>query len=182
MNPFDWRHEQARKSLDRILPEIEKNVADRLVDIQDDWEKFKIRLYSQWERLFTYLHSLYGWQYDFFYTLQRILNSLGGILDAAAPELKSLDEKRQADPNWFISEDVVGIVLYVDLFSDNLSKLKDHIPYFRKLGLNYLHLMPLFSVPAGQSDGGYAVSDYRAINPDIGTMGELFALARELRK
>ena len=98
------------------------------------------------------------------------------------PELKVFDEKRQADPNWFLSEKVVGIVLYVDLFSDNLMKLKDHIPYFRKLDLNYLHLMPLFAVPQGDNDGGYAVSDYRAINPDLGTISELSELAGRLRE
>ena len=32
--------------------------------------------------------------------------------------------------------------------------------------------------PEGSSDGGYAVSDYRAIHPDIGTMDELAQLAR----
>jgi glycosidase len=42
--------------------------------------------------------------------------------------------------------------------------------------------MPLFSVPLGDNDGGYAVSDYRAINPDLGTMSELSELARRLRE
>jgi len=178
---LDWRPQQARKTLNRILPDIEEKFTDKLGDIQGDWQKFKIRLDRHWERLFTYLHALYGWQYDFFYTLQRILDSLVENWLQRPPELKVLDEKRQADPNWFLTENVVGIVLYVDLFSDNLAKLENHIPYFRKLGINYLHLMPLFSVPSGDNDGGYAVSDYRAINPDIGTMDELSELASQLR-
>jgi len=181
VSDIEWRPEQARKSLNRILPDIEEKFVDQIVHVQGDWENFKIRLNIHWERLFTYLHSLYGWQYDFYYTLQRILSSLVEYWLQRPPELRLLDEKRQVTPHWFVSEEVVGIVLYVDLFSDNLAKLKDHIPYFRKLGLNYLHLMPLFSVPVGESDGGYAVSDYRAINPDIGTMDQLSALAKELR-
>ncbi len=181
MSAFDWRPEQARKSLNRILPEVEARYAEEIAADEGAWEDFKIRLDSQWERLFAYLHSLYGWQYDFFYTLQRIVGSLAHYWSQRPLELRSLDQKRLADPHWFISEETVGIVLYVDLFSDNLAKLKDHIPYFRKLGINYLHLMPLFSVPTGESDGGYAVSDYRAVNPDIGTMEELSALAGELR-
>jgi amylosucrase len=182
MTDYDWRPEQARKSLDRILPEVEEKFAERLSEIQGDWQKFKIRLDRHWERLFTYLHALYGWQYDFFYTLERILYSLVEYWLQRPPDLKAFDEKRQADPNWFISEKVVGIVLYVDLFSGKLAKLKDHIPYFRKMDLSYLHLMPLFSVPKGDSDGGYAVSDYRAINPDLGTMSELSELAGRLRE
>ena len=66
MTDFDWRPEQARKSLSRIFPGVEEKFANRLVKIQGDWQKFRIRLNSQWERLFTYLHALYGWQYDFF--------------------------------------------------------------------------------------------------------------------
>ena len=142
MTDYDWRPEQARKSLNRILPDVEDRFAERLVEVQGDWQKFKIRLDSQWERLFTYLHALYGWQYDFFYTLERLLYSLVEYWLQRPPELKPFDEKRQVDPNWFLSENVVGIVLYVDLFSDNLVKLKDHIPYFRKLDMNFLHLMP----------------------------------------
>jgi amylosucrase len=161
---------------------VEEKFADKLVDIQGDWQIFKIRLNTQWERLFTYLHALYGWQYDFFYTLERVLYSLVEYWLQRPPELKLLDEQRQVNPTWFLSEKVVGIVLYVDLFSDNLTKLKDHIPYFKKLDLNYLHLMPIFSVPLDDNDGGYAVSDYRAINPDLGTMSELSEIARRLRE
>jgi amylosucrase len=181
MAEYNWRAEQARKSLHRILPEVEKIFAAELQKAPHEWHKFKIRLHREWERLFIYLHQLYGWQYDFFYTLQRILHSLVQHWLERPVELKRLDEKRETDPLWFLSEKVVGGVLYVDLFSDNLAKLDDHISYFKKLGLTYLHLMPLFAVPKGDNDGGYAVSDYRAINPDIGTMEELSKLAAALR-
>ncbi len=181
MAEYDWRTEQARKSLNRILPEVEKTFAGKLEQASHQWHKFKNRLHREWERLFVYLHQLYGWQYDFFYTLERILNTLVQYWLQRPAELKSLDEKREADPLWFLSENVVGGVLYVDLFSDNLSRLDEHIAYFKKLGINYLHLMPLFAVPKGDNDGGYAVSDYRAINPDIGTMEELHRLAAALR-
>jgi amylosucrase len=96
-------------------------------------------------------------------------------------ELKELDAKREAAPFRYVSEKMVGGVLYVDLFSDNLAKLADHVPYFKRLALTYLHLMPLFAVPRGDNDGGYAVSDYRAINPDIGSMDELARLSAVLR-
>jgi amylosucrase len=182
MAEYDWRPEQARKSLNRILPEAEKTFAAELEQAShDEWHKFKNRLYREWERLFVCLHQLYGWQYDFFYTLERILNTLVQFWLQRPAELKLLDEKREADPLWFLSENVVGGVLYVDLFSDNLSRLDEHIYYFKKLGINYLHLMPLFAVPNENNDGGYAVSDYRAINPDIGTMDELRRLAAALR-
>lgn len=182
MADYDWRPDQARTSLNHILPEVEKAYSADLQQAPHEWHKFKNRLHREWERLFIYLHQLYGWQYDFFYTLERILKSLVQYWLERPSELKLLDEKREAEPTWFMSENMVGGVLYVDLFSDNLAKLDDHISYFKKLGLTYLHLMPLLAVPKGDNDGGYAVSDYRAINPDIGTMEELSKLAAALRE
>lgn len=179
---YDWRPEQARKSLNRILPETETMFSDDIKQSVHEWQKFKNRLYAEWDRLFIYLHQLYGWQYDFFYTLQQIVHSLVRYWKERPAELKRLDERREADPFRFVSEKMVGGVLYVDLFSDNLSKLDDHLPYFKKLGITYLHLMPLFAVPRGDNDGGYAVSDYRAVNPDIGSMDDLAKLAAALRE
>jgi len=182
VDPRDWRPEQARKSLRRLLPELEEAYAGELEPLAFDWHRFKVRLEREWERLFSCLHDLYGWQYDFHYTLERILRSLVRTWLERPEELRRLDEEREASPEWFQSQEMVGIVLYVDLFSDNLRKLKEYIPYFQELGVTYLHLMPLFLTPHGENDGGYAVSDYRSINPDLGTREDLEDVARTLRR
>ncbi len=178
----DWRIGAARKSLHRILVDIEKVHGERLAENEEAWAGFLRRLMAHWPRLFGYLHDLYGWQYDFFYTLERLTHGMVEAWLERSAELRELDARREADPQWFISEDVVGLVLYVDLFADRLAKLGDHLHYFEELGLRYLHLMPIFAAPKGNSDGGYAVSDYRSINPDIGSMEELGELARQLRE
>ena len=41
--------------------------------------------------------------------------------------------------------------------------------------------MPLLKPRAGANDGGYAVADYRAVDPRVGTMDDLEQLATELR-
>jgi amylosucrase len=69
----------------------------------------------------------------------------------------------------------------VDLYAGNLQGIRDRIPYFKELGLTYLHLMPLFRCPPKNNDGGYAVSSFREVNPALGTMRELAELAAELR-
>lgn len=69
------------------------------------------------------------------------------------------------------------MAVYVDLFAGDLSKLKEKIPYFVQLGVNYVHLMPLYLAPEGNSDGGYAVSDYRKVDPKLGTEKQLKSLA-----
>ena len=148
---------------------------------EDPWPAFESRLRDHFPRLFRLLVGLYGWQYDFYYHLEQIMIMAARSWRRRPGYLKKLDSRREADPLWHQHENMVGGVLYVDLFSDNLVGLYDHIGYFKKLGLTYLHLMPIFSVPREGSDGGYAVSDYRSIHPDIGTMEELTALSRILR-
>lgn len=177
----DWIFPEARKTLKRMLPRIEYRFQDLIQAQVDQWKAFSVRLEHHWAPLFGALHSLYGWQYDFFHTLEQVLELLARNWLARTAELKALDAVREAAPDWYCAEQMVGGVLYVDLFSDRLARLNEHIPYFKKLGLTYLHLMPLFAVPHGDNDGGYAVSDYRAVNPDLGSMEELSALARMLR-
>ena len=86
-----------------------------------------------------------------------------------------------AELGWFLSNEMLGGVCYVDRYAGNLDGVRDRIPYFKELGLTYLHLMPLFLAPEPHSDGGYAVSSYREVNPRLGTVEQLRALAAELR-
>lgn len=182
MNGSDWRIKAADTSLNRLLPRLENTYYNELSENKLQYKAFKHRLTREWERLFIDLHDLYGWQYDFFYTLEQVLDLLIRNWLGRPRQLRNLDAQRESHPEWFISEKMVGIVLYVDLFSNNLAGLRENIPYFEKLGVTYLHLMPLFAVPHGENDGGYAVSDYRAVNPDLGTIEELSRLSAALRE
>ena len=174
-----WISVHAPKALARIVTRLKQdlNIRD---DARDTWQVFEDRLLRYWQPLFALLHRLYGWQYDFFYHLEQITAVAARSWLERPAYLMELDLRRERHPDWFQDQAMVGGVLYVDLFSDNLAGLRDHLPYFKKLGISYLHLMPLFAVPHGDNDGGYAVSDYRAIHPDIGTMDELAQLARTL--
>ncbi|WP_144790582.1 alpha-amylase family protein [Kocuria palustris] len=97
-------------------------------------------------------------------------------------ELRALDDTRGEDPEWFLRPDQVGGVCYIDRWAGDLAGLRSRIPYLRELGLTYLHVMPPFAVPEGNSDGGYAVSSYRELKPELGTMAELAETAGELRE
>lgn len=178
----DWRSEAARDSLKKLLPRLEETYAEEIAELPAEWDHFSRRLHTEWDRLFAYLNELYGWQYDFFYTLEQILDKLIRFWLDRPSDLKALDARREEDPHWFLSEKQVGLILYVDLFSQNLKGLHEHLSYFEKLGVTFIHLMPLFAVPHEENDGGYAVSDYRAVNPDLGTMEELTQLAAALRE
>lgn len=169
---------RAQLSLERILPRLDARFSDAA---PEDWRPFQTRLEANFQRLFDLLLHLYGQQYDFFYHLENILETAARMWLARPPELKALDAQREADPLWFQSQEMLGGVCYVDLFAGSLAGIRDKIPYFKELGLTYLHLMPLFLSPVEENDGGYAVSSYREVDRDLGTMDELRALVTELR-
>jgi len=165
----------------RLLPRIRAHWDTAFVSV-DDQEIFENRLEDQWPRLFSLLRSLYGHRYDFFYHLERITLAVAKGFSDRSVELKEIDHRRVNEPDWFSSQQMVGGALYVDLFSENLGKLREHIAYFGSLGLTYLHLMPLFAVRPGDNDGGYAISNYRSVDPRLGTIDDLEALAADLHQ
>ena len=96
--------------------------------------------------------------------------------------LRNTDAKREADPGWYRRQDILGMMLYVNAFAGTLRGVEEKLPYLRECGVNYLHLMPLLQSPKGRSDGGYAVSDFRSVQPELGTMEDLEHLADACRK
>lgn len=111
------------------------------------------------------------------------LNDLFECMDKYKAErskdLLSMDKKQR---NWYFGQDIVGMTLYTDLFAGNLKKLSQKIDYFNDLGITFLHLMPLLKPREGENDGGYAVEDYRNIDPRLGSMEDFLKLVKELRK
>lgn len=93
--------------------------------------------------------------------------------------LKELDLIREASPDWFKGNDMLGMLMYTNCFAKNLKGVKENLGYIKESGVNYLHLMPLLESPEGRSDGGYAVSGFRKVDPKLGTMEDLADLARE---
>ena len=72
--------------------------------------------------------------------------------------------------------------LYVDRFCGNLKNLESKLDYFEKLGVNFLHLMPVFESPEDESDGGYAVSDFRKVDKRFGTLNDLQQLQEKMQE
>ena len=96
--------------------------------------------------------------------------------------LKKWDRIRTETPDWFKGNEMLGMVMYVNAFAGTLDGIRKHLDYLQESGLNYVHLMPLLESPAGRSDGGYAVSDFRKVQPELGTMEDLFALSDECHR
>ncbi|HJB16259.1 MAG TPA: amylosucrase [Candidatus Blautia excrementipullorum] len=102
--------------------------------------------------------------------LNDLLGELKKFYDVRNNDLKESDIRREQDPKWYKRNDLTGMMMYVSAFSKTLKGLEKKLDYVQECNVNYLHLMPLLSSPKGRSDGGYAVADFRTVQPELGTM------------
>lgn len=168
---------ESQRCLTRILHSLELDGLSKA-----DNKLFISRVEQHFPRLFGLLFEIYGHRYDFYYHLQELIQTLASGFAKRPLKLKQKDKKRLAEPDWYLKENMLGMACYVDLFAGDLKGLQQRIPYLKSLGITYLHLMPLYDCPRGDSDGGYAVSDYRKVNPSLGSMDDLKELAQALTK
>ena len=114
--------------------------------------------------------------YDYFVSM------LKRMYHARSQELKDIDAVREVFPDWYKDRNVLGMQMYTQCFGGTLQGVHEHLDYLELTGINYLHLMPLLESPVGRSDGGYAVADFRKIQPELGTMEDLASLAMDCHK
>ena len=139
---------------------------------------FWTRMNAAYEELKWLYLELYHSKEAFDYFCAMLQNAY----DSRSDELKMLDEARLADPTWYKDRDVLGMLMYVQCYGKTLKGVEAHLDYLQESGVTYLHLMPLLQSPAGRSDGGYAVADFRKVEPSLGTMEELAELNAQCHK
>jgi amylosucrase len=145
---------------DALLARLEKHLPDALVP----------------------LRSVYGGATDLDRFVGDLLDAVGRAAARRAEPLRKLDRRREIDPEWFQSPGMIGYVAYTDRFAKTLVGVRDRLDYLGELGITYLHLMPLLKAREGDNDGGYAVQDYGAVEPRLGSMTDLEALATALHE
>lgn len=118
----------ARLTLKRLLPRLELRFALTISAKLGQWISFQERLKIPFPRLFNLLRDLYGTQYDFYYHLEELLASLLNSWMDRPDRLKALDLERERTPDWFLSNQMLGGVCYVDLFARNLEGIRNSIP------------------------------------------------------
>ena len=142
---------------------------------RQNWEPvFAARMERHYEEMKWLYGELYHGNeeaFDYFCTM------LHNAWAARRPALKEWDDARELVPDWYKGNDLLGMLMYADGFAGTLKGVESHLDYIRACGVNYLHLMPLLQSPKGRSDGGYAVADFRRVQPELGTMDDLASLA-----
>ncbi|MCV3740603.1 alpha-glucosidase [Lentilactobacillus hilgardii] len=85
----------------------------------------------------------------------------------------------QQNPTWW--QNAVGYQIYPKSFFDSnhdgigdIQGIISKMPYIKSLGVNFVWLSPFFASP--NIDNGYDVSDYQAIDPQYGTLDDIFEM------
>jgi amylosucrase len=166
----------AHSLLNDILNELKPEISKR------DLRHFYTRLGANFYVIHSLFHFLYGQREDFRAKMIRLVEVMATQYILRSNELEELDVARERDHNWFLSQEWVGMALYSDGFAGDLRGFKERISYLQELGVNMVHLMPMLQCPAKASDGGYAVSNFRNIDPRVGSLEQLRETAAQMRK
>lgn len=147
-----------------------------------DRQIFLLRLERWFQNLVDGLRPVYGRRPDFRETVVTLARDLADAFAARPEALKELDLERDLTPDWFQRESMLGYVFYVDRFAGDLRGIHDRIDYLDELGATYLHLMSTLRPREGENDGGYAVADYREVDPRLGDREDLREVCTVLRE
>jgi amylosucrase len=147
-----------------------------------DRDLFELRLERWFQHLDDGLAAVYGRRPDYDAFVERLVATLAAQHADRPDSLKRLDVERDLTPDWFQRERMVGYVFYVERFAGDLRGVVDHLDYLSELGVTYVHLMYVLRPREGENDGGYAIADYRDVDPRLGTIDDLEALCVALRE
>jgi amylosucrase len=176
------RSEPRRKRAAAALDQFRQRIAVEAEELlgRPEAASFLARLEVHFLDIYEPIDALYGTDQAVDGLVERLVR-LAMVAGAERPaDLRELDRRREIDQHWY-QRARVGYVCYVDRFCGTLDELPNRLDYLAELGITYLHLMPVLRPRDGENDGGYAVADYRAIDPRLGTMDDLEELARVLR-
>jgi amylosucrase len=145
---------------------------------------FRERFQSSLGELSNLYNKIYAYHPGNKPGFDKILETIESAFNERSEILKERDlQKLETEPeHWFLSNQICGMSLYVDRFCGTITDLQSKLDYFENLGVNFLHLMPVFESPANESDGGYAVSNFRKVDERFGTLDDLRSLQEEMRK
>ena len=143
-------------------------------------KSFYTRLIANTAAIRSLYMELYGYQAKTELWFDEMIQTIISAHTGRSKKLQERDTQKEQKENWFLSNEITGMSLYVDRFCGKLQNMPAKLDYLTKLGINFLHLMPVFQSPAGESDGGYAVSDFRKVEERFGTLQDLKDLQEEM--
>jgi amylosucrase len=148
----------------------------------EDWQHFYTRLGANFYAIYSLFQHLYGQREDFKPQLASLVSVLSRQYAQRAPHLRLKDLEREKNHDWFMQQKLVGMALYCEGFAGNLANMKDKLAYLQELGVNLVHILPICDCPEQANDGGYAVRDFRKVDPRYGAMEDLEQLIAAMQQ
>lgn len=139
------------------------------------------RFLARWPRLEMRLAEVYGEDPRWATFIAALRDKVWAAAIARPPALRDLDARREASSDWLSAPGQSAYTFYVDRFAGDLPGVRKRLDYLDDLGVRWLHPLPLLQPRDGDSDGGFAVADYRQVDPRLGDMDDLEALTADLR-
>ena len=152
------------------------------LDLAGKDNKFYTRFVANTSSIHALFNELYGHHAKSKEIFSSLIQTIVDSYKKREQLLKLKDEEKAIQDHWFLSNEITGMSLYVDRFCGNIKNMEDKLNYFKKLGVNFLHLMPIFESPQGESDGGYAVSNFRKVDQRFGKLDDLIQLQKKMSK
>ncbi|MES1225160.1 MAG: alpha-amylase family glycosyl hydrolase, partial [Bacteroidota bacterium] len=166
---------QLHQQINRILQE-------QHIDVAGEDNHFFMRFIANAAAIDSLFKEIYGQHRRYEKSFEQLIRLITLSYLKRSSQLKERDAEKEAKGYWYLSNHITGMSLYVDRFCGNISNLEKKLDYFKTLGVNFLHLMPVFESPEGESDGGYAVSDFRKVDTRFGTMNDLQQLQKKMQQ
>lgn len=152
------------------------------IDIEKKDKAFAERFLQHIDAIEFLFNLIYGGHAKRNASFDALLVSLIQYYQDRPATLVEKDVAKEKKGYWYLSNEITGMSLYVDRFAGSINGLTEKLNYFEELGVNFLHLMPVFESPAGESDGGYAVSNFRKVDARFGSNADLDALIKKMNQ
>jgi len=164
----------------QLHQQITESLQQNELDIAGKDNLFYTRFVANTSAISSLYNELYGHHAKSKEIFSSLIETISNGYKKRPDVLKSSDEEKEIQGHWFLSNEITGMSLYVDRFCGNIKNMESKLDYFKKLGVNFLHLMPIFESPQGESDGGYAVSDFRKVDERFGKLEDLIHLQKKM--
>jgi amylosucrase len=164
----------------RLHHSINARLQQNGIQVDSEDNLFFLRLVSNASAMHTLFLELYGQDPAAGSCFDLLIETIIQAYLHRPVQMRQEDLHKEEKGLWFLSNQITGMSLYVDRFSTDLGGLATKLDYCKELGVNLLHLMPIFQSPPGESDGGYAVSDFRTVERRFGTLQDLERLRKKM--
>ena len=144
-----------------------------------DWEALYIRRYNR------HIDEL-KWLYMELYSNEAMFSELCYEMHTFFIErenaLKNIDMFRQNHSDWYREKSMIGMQIDVERFCENIKGLTQNMEYIQKNNVNFVRLSSFFEGTLQEMYPQHAVSDFRKIRENMGTMDnfkDFTAICRE---